>query len=132
MALNGTTLAYREQGEGEAVVLVHGSASDLRSRQLQVSEIPAYLLRLTDRLEQLLPNVERVEIAGASHAMQEEKPDVVNEAITGSSAPRCRLGQHGRRLVQHAAIHGIAQQRLTDPLAQDARLPPRGAQHRPG
>jgi pimeloyl-ACP methyl ester carboxylesterase len=39
---------------------------------------PAYLLRLTDRL---LPNVERVEIAGASHAMQEEKPDAVNEAI---------------------------------------------------
>jgi pimeloyl-ACP methyl ester carboxylesterase len=31
---------------------------------------PAYLLRLTDRLQQLLPNAERVEIAGASHAMQ--------------------------------------------------------------
>ena len=28
---------------------------------------PAYLLRLTDRLQQLLPNAERVEITGASH-----------------------------------------------------------------
>ncbi len=44
---------------------------------------PEYLLRLTDRLQQLLPNVERVEIAGASHAMQEEKPDAVSEAILG-------------------------------------------------
>ena len=33
---------------------------------------PAYLPRLTDRLEQLLPNAERVEIAGASHLMSEE------------------------------------------------------------
>jgi pimeloyl-ACP methyl ester carboxylesterase len=32
---------------------------------------PAYLLRLTDRLQQLLPNAERVEIAGASHLMSE-------------------------------------------------------------
>jgi pimeloyl-ACP methyl ester carboxylesterase len=44
---------------------------------------PAYLLRLTDRLQQLLPNAERVEIPGASHAMQEENPDAVNEAILG-------------------------------------------------
>ena len=28
--VNGTTLAYREQGEGEPVVFVHGSLSDLR------------------------------------------------------------------------------------------------------
>jgi pimeloyl-ACP methyl ester carboxylesterase len=42
---------------------------------------PAYLLRLTDRLQQLLPNVERVEIADASHGMTEEDPRAVNEAI---------------------------------------------------
>ena len=36
---------------------------------------PAILLRLTDRLQQLLPNVERVEIADASHAMHEENPE---------------------------------------------------------
>jgi pimeloyl-ACP methyl ester carboxylesterase len=42
---------------------------------------PAFLLRLSDRLEELLPNVERVEIAGASHAMHEENPPALNAAI---------------------------------------------------
>ena len=44
---------------------------------------PAFLLRLTERLEQLLPNAERIEIVDASHAMQEEKPSAVNAAILG-------------------------------------------------
>jgi pimeloyl-ACP methyl ester carboxylesterase len=44
---------------------------------------PAVLLRLTERLEQLLPNAERIEIVDASHAMQEEKPTAVNAAILG-------------------------------------------------
>lgn len=43
---------------------------------------PAYLLRLSERLEQLLPNAQRVKIA-ASHAMQEENPAAVNDAILG-------------------------------------------------
>jgi pimeloyl-ACP methyl ester carboxylesterase len=34
--VNGTTLAYREHGEGEPVVFVHGSSSDLRT----LSETP--------------------------------------------------------------------------------------------
>jgi pimeloyl-ACP methyl ester carboxylesterase len=42
---------------------------------------PAYLPRLTDRLQQLLPNAELIEIAGASHLMDEDNPGVVNEAI---------------------------------------------------
>jgi pimeloyl-ACP methyl ester carboxylesterase len=42
---------------------------------------PAFPLRLTDRLQQLLPNAERVEIVGASHGMTEEKPGAANEAI---------------------------------------------------
>lgn len=42
---------------------------------------PAFLLRLTDRLEELLPVVERVEIPGASHAMHEENAPAVNDAI---------------------------------------------------
>lgn len=29
--VNGAALAYREQGDGEAVVFVHGSASDMRT-----------------------------------------------------------------------------------------------------
>jgi pimeloyl-ACP methyl ester carboxylesterase len=44
---------------------------------------PAVLLRLTEHLQRLLPNAGRVEIAGASHAMQEENPRAVNEAILG-------------------------------------------------
>jgi pimeloyl-ACP methyl ester carboxylesterase len=44
---------------------------------------PSVLLRLTDRLEELLPIVERVEIPDASHAMHEENAPAVNEAIVG-------------------------------------------------
>ena len=44
---------------------------------------PALLLRLTERLEELLPNAERIEIVDASHAMQEEQPTAVNAAILG-------------------------------------------------
>ncbi len=49
---------------------------------------PAFLLRLTDRLEELLSNVERVEIPDASHLMYEDNPVAVNEAIVGF------LGRH--------------------------------------
>jgi pimeloyl-ACP methyl ester carboxylesterase len=42
---------------------------------------PPYLPRLTDLLQQLLPNAERVEIAAASHLMNEENPGAVNDAI---------------------------------------------------
>ena len=42
---------------------------------------PDYLLRLSDRLEQLLPNAERVEIADASHLMNEQNPAAVNDAV---------------------------------------------------
>jgi pimeloyl-ACP methyl ester carboxylesterase len=49
---------------------------------------PSVFLRLTDRLEELLPVVERVEISGASHAMHEENAPAVNAAIIGF------LGRH--------------------------------------
>jgi pimeloyl-ACP methyl ester carboxylesterase len=42
---------------------------------------PAYPLRLIDRLQQLLPNAERVDIADASHLMHEENAPAVNRAI---------------------------------------------------
>jgi pimeloyl-ACP methyl ester carboxylesterase len=44
---------------------------------------PAVLHRLTDRLQELLPNAERIEIAGVSHGLQEEDAGSVNEAILG-------------------------------------------------
>ena len=37
--VNGTSLAYVEQGEGEVVVFVHGAMSDLRTWQHQLPEI---------------------------------------------------------------------------------------------
>ena len=39
VTVDGLRLAYREQGEGEPVVLVHGSASDLRSWDQQLPAI---------------------------------------------------------------------------------------------
>ncbi len=44
---------------------------------------PSVFHRLTDRLEELLPSVERVEIPGASHAMHEENAPALNEAVVG-------------------------------------------------
>ena len=52
---------------------------------------PAFALRITDRLEELLPTVERVEISEASHIMHAEKAAAVNEAIIGF------LGRHRAR-----------------------------------
>jgi pimeloyl-ACP methyl ester carboxylesterase len=42
---------------------------------------PRFLIHLTDRLEELLPNVNRIEIPDASHVMHEENPPAVNAAI---------------------------------------------------
>ncbi len=42
---------------------------------------PPFAFRITDRLEELLPTVERVEIPNASHLMHEENAPAVNEAI---------------------------------------------------
>jgi pimeloyl-ACP methyl ester carboxylesterase len=52
---------------------------------------PSVLLRLTDRLEELLPIVERVEIPDASHAMHEENAPATNQAIV-EYIGRHRLG----------------------------------------
>jgi pimeloyl-ACP methyl ester carboxylesterase len=42
---------------------------------------PALMRCLTDRLQQLVPNAERVDISGASHLMHHEKPSPVNAAV---------------------------------------------------
>ncbi len=42
---------------------------------------PEALHRLADRLVELIPNVERVEIAGASHVMHWQNPDATAQAI---------------------------------------------------
>jgi pimeloyl-ACP methyl ester carboxylesterase len=60
---------------------------------------PTVLVRLTEHLQRLLPHAERLEIAGASHALQEENPGAVNEAILGflaRHAPRTNARSHRR------------------------------------
>jgi len=42
---------------------------------------PAFFHRLTDRLEELMPNTERVEIPNASHIMHEDNADAYNQAV---------------------------------------------------
>jgi pimeloyl-ACP methyl ester carboxylesterase len=42
---------------------------------------PPFMLRLTDRLEELLPNTERVSIPNASHVMHYENPGALNGAV---------------------------------------------------
>ena len=44
---------------------------------------PLHLRVLVDRLEELLPDMERVEIPDASHLMHEDNAAVVNEVILG-------------------------------------------------
>jgi pimeloyl-ACP methyl ester carboxylesterase len=58
---------------------------------------PPYLPRLTDRLQQLLPNAERVEIAAASHLMNEENPGAVNDALLGFFAGHAPTARPERR-----------------------------------
>jgi pimeloyl-ACP methyl ester carboxylesterase len=76
---------------------------------------PAVLLRLTERLEALLPNAERIEIVDASHAMQEEKPSAVNAAILGFLARHASetggpTGKNG------AAVESQSDERVRNPF----------------
>jgi pimeloyl-ACP methyl ester carboxylesterase len=81
---NLSTLRAQTLGEGFPPLGVDDVRGVAAPTLLMTGErSPAYLLRLTDRLQRLLPNPERVKIAGASHLMHEEDPDAVNEAILG-------------------------------------------------
>lgn len=57
------------RGVSAPTLLLHGERS------------PALFHRLSDRLEELLPNVHRVDVPHASHIMHEDNPQVVHEAI---------------------------------------------------
>ena len=59
------------RGVAARTLLLHGERS------------PRLFRLLADRLEELLPNVRRIEVPGASHIMHEDNPQVVNEAIAG-------------------------------------------------
>jgi pimeloyl-ACP methyl ester carboxylesterase len=44
---------------------------------------PEHFHRLADRLAELMPNVERVEIPAASHMMHWQSPDATARAVLG-------------------------------------------------
>jgi hypothetical protein len=69
-------LAYRDEGEGEPVVFAHENED---------------IAPGTD--DQMLPNVDRVEIAAVWHVMHEENASAVNEAILGFLAGRAAPGR---------------------------------------
>jgi pimeloyl-ACP methyl ester carboxylesterase len=48
---------------------------------MHAQKSPMLFQLLADRLEELLPNVERIEIENASHIMHEDDADAVNRAI---------------------------------------------------
>ncbi|MEX2194552.1 MAG: alpha/beta hydrolase [Thermoleophilaceae bacterium] len=53
---------------------------------------PAAFVRMSEHLERLLPHAEREEIPDSSHAMPEENPDAVNDAILGFLARQASSG----------------------------------------
>lgn len=59
------------RGMAAPTLLLHGERS------------PRLFRLLADRLEELLPNVRRMVVQGASHIMHEDNPQVVSEAIAG-------------------------------------------------
>jgi len=81
-----------ENHTADAAQLLGADFPPLRESDVRRLQTPALLVTgersptilrrtLTRRLERLLPNVERVEIAGASHLMHEENPDGFNRAV---------------------------------------------------
>jgi pimeloyl-ACP methyl ester carboxylesterase len=82
MLANGKPLSSELLGAGFPA-LTDDDVRSIRTPTLLVTgkKSPAMLLRLTDRLQQLLPNAQRVDIADASHLMHYEQPDALNAAV---------------------------------------------------
>jgi pimeloyl-ACP methyl ester carboxylesterase len=79
---NGTTLRASLTGAGFPT-FTEDDARRIATPTLLISgqKSPALMRRLTDRLQELVPNAERVDISGASHLMHYEKPSPVNTAV---------------------------------------------------
>jgi non-heme chloroperoxidase len=98
--LSGGTLQVLRDNVGTRGALLHEGAfppladADVRGVDIPVLLVtgdrsPAVFSRLTDRLEELLPIAERIEISDASHIMFEENAPAFNEAVLAF------LGRHG-------------------------------------
>ena len=82
MLANGKPLSSELLGAGFPA-LTDDDVRSIRTPTLLVTgkKSPAMLLRLTDRLQELVPNAQRVDIADASHLMHYEQPDALNAAV---------------------------------------------------
>jgi pimeloyl-ACP methyl ester carboxylesterase len=82
MHANGKALSAELLGAGFPA-FTGADARRIKTPTLLVTgeKSPALLRRLTDRLEELLPNTQRVDIRGASHVMHYEQPAAVNRAV---------------------------------------------------
>ena len=92
-AFQGLSKARLEQARANLIdaELLGSGFSPLEDDDLRTLDVPALLLngqespglfhRLTDRLEELLPQSERIEIPGASHIMHEDNPEAYNRAV---------------------------------------------------
>jgi pimeloyl-ACP methyl ester carboxylesterase len=82
MRANGKALSSELLGAGMPTFSAD-DARRIKTPTLLVTgeKSPALLRRLTDRLQELVPNTQRVNIAGASHLMHYEKPSPVNTAV---------------------------------------------------
>jgi len=82
MLANGKPLSSELLGAGFPA-LTDDDVRSIRTPTLLVTgkKSPAMLLRLTDRLQELLPNAQRVDIADASHLMHYEQPEALNAAV---------------------------------------------------
>jgi pimeloyl-ACP methyl ester carboxylesterase len=82
MRANGKALSSELLGAGFPA-FTENDARCIETPTLLVTgkKSPALLGRLTDRLQDLLPNAQRMSIEGASHLMHYEKPASVNAAV---------------------------------------------------
>lgn len=82
MLANGKPLSSELLGAGFPA-LTDDDVRSIRTPTLLVTgkKSPAMLLRLTDRLQELVPNAQRVDIADASHLMHYEQPEALNAAV---------------------------------------------------
>ena len=127
--VNGITLAYREQGEGEPVVFVHGTASDLRTWERQLPALRgadrraiAYSRRYARPNEdiepgaddQMLPHVD--DLIALLHAIDAAPAHLVGDSwgaficlLTAIREPRGRpnadAGRAGRSSPSSSALH---------------------------
>jgi pimeloyl-ACP methyl ester carboxylesterase len=113
MMLNAKTHSAQFLGEGFPR-FTDDEARRIQQPALLVSgeRSPALMQRLTDRLAELLPHVERVVVPGASHVMHYENPDATNTAILNFLA------------AQSPIVHGADEDRVEAGAVQVAHMLP--------